>query len=188
MPSNGQWDFFEGVHKESRQADPTAEPQPRPNHGSHRLPGLFGHYVLYSKYEYIMNAHATAPDTSERIFIDTEFSAHASPYTFTGTATNTTYDSGYQLSKFDIEGTGTVDFRPKGPEVWKMGEELFEAKFNIVPGSGTGKYAGISGSGTLLMGDYERKDAYTTYYGYVLSQGKLQGSMYFENIVNGGEF
>ncbi|KAL8852298.1 MAG: hypothetical protein Q9221_002793 [Calogaya cf. arnoldii] len=158
MPPNGQWDFFEGVHKESRQADPTAEPQPRPNHGSHRLPGLFGHYVLYPKSYYPQNAHATAPDTSELLFIDTEFSAHASPYTFTG------------------------------PEVWKMGEELFEAKFNIVPGSGTGKYGGISGSGTLLTGDYERKDAYTTCYGYVLSQGKLQGSVYFENIVNGGEF
>ncbi|KAL8755792.1 MAG: hypothetical protein Q9199_003391 [Rusavskia elegans] len=183
MPPNGTWDLFEGTNKESRQYDPTAPPQPRPSHGDHRRPGLYGRYVLYPKNLYPKNAYAKAPDGPESLFIDTVFSAHTSPYTFTGTACNV--DCG-QVSKFEIEGSGTVRFGEKGPEVWKVGEEEFTATFNIVPGSGTGRYAGIGGSGKLHLCDYERQDEYVTYYGYVLSQGMLMGNVEFENIVNGG--
>ena len=85
-----------------------------------------------------------------------------------------------------MEGTGTVDIEEEGPEVWQRGGETFRAKFSIVTGSGTERYAGISGSGELCARTFEQEDAYGTHYGYVMREGRVRGYIDFENIINGG--
>ncbi|KAL8904215.1 MAG: hypothetical protein Q9171_007129 [Xanthocarpia ochracea] len=172
MPSNGIWEF-QGSHKQSRQYDPKAAPQPRPTQGEHSRPELQAEYVLNHK----------PPGYSESLIIRLIFSAHASPYTVTGTATGVYCG---QVSKFDMEGTGTVDIEEKGPEVWQRGGEIFRAKFSIVTDSGTERYEGISGSGELCARIFEQEDAYVTHYGYVLREGSVRGYIDFENIINGG--
>ncbi|KAL8784068.1 MAG: hypothetical protein Q9213_004195 [Squamulea squamosa] len=162
MPPNGTWDFT-GSHKQSRQYDPAAAPQPRPTYGDHRRPELQGEYELNAK----------SPNHPESLRIYMIFSAH---------------DFSGQTSTFEIEGSGILDVAEFGPEVWKRGEEVYQARFRIVPGSGTNRYAGMSGSGENLIINFEREDEYVTKNGYMLRVWPVRGAIEFQNIVNGGIF
>ena len=91
------------------------------------------------------------------------------------------------MSRFHIEGHGTVIFYPAGPTSLEYSGESFEPFFDIVPGSGTGRYAGIAGNGKLSVANFDRQDMPVTSGGYVLRLGELSGSIEFRNILNGGD-
>ncbi|KAI4266876.1 MAG: hypothetical protein L6R38_008501 [Xanthoria sp. 2 TBL-2021] len=72
--------------------------------------------------------------------------APASPYTLHGSVKYEPYlGSGNRVvGGFRIEGTGTVIDKPDGGQ-------LFDSQFQIVEGSGTDEFTGVSGSGRLKV-------------------------------------